>query len=50
LPKARADPAFRTKPQIALQLSGAAVDAGMLFRAIVADNGYGEIPPLQQLS
>src|SRR5262245_33048803 len=44
LPKGKADPAFRTKPQIALQLIGAALDAGILFRAIVADSGYGENP------
>jgi len=46
LPKGKADPAFRTKPQIALQLIGAALDAGILFRAIVADSGYGENPTL----
>ena len=39
LPKGQADPAFRTQPQIALQLIGAALEAGMLFRAIVADSG-----------
>jgi len=39
LPKGQADPAFRTKPQIAVQLIGAALEAGMLFRAIVADSG-----------
>ena len=44
LPKGKADPAFRTKPQIALQLIAAALDAGVLFRAIVADRGYGENP------
>ena len=44
LPKARADPAFRTKPQIALQLDWRRIAAGMLFRAIVADSGYGENP------
>jgi SRSO17 transposase len=45
LPKGKTDPAFRTKPQIALQLIGAALDAGILFRAIVADSGYGENLP-----
>jgi hypothetical protein len=44
LPKGKADPAFRTKPQIAVQLISAALDAGILFRAIVADSGYGENP------
>jgi SRSO17 transposase len=44
LPKGQADPAFRAKPQIAGQLIDAALDAGMLFRAIVADSGYGENP------
>jgi SRSO17 transposase len=44
LPKGQADPAFRTKPQIARQLIEAALDSGMLFRAIVADSGYGENP------
>jgi SRSO17 transposase len=44
LPKGKADPAFRTKPRIALQLIEAALDAGVLFRAIVADSGYGENP------
>lgn len=42
LPQGQTDPAFRTKPQIALQLISAALDAGILFRAIVADSGYGE--------
>jgi hypothetical protein len=44
LPRGKADPAFRTKPQIALQLISAALDAGILFRAIVADSSYGENP------
>ena len=44
LSQGKADPAFRTKPQIALQLIGAALDTGVLFRAIVADSGYGENP------
>jgi hypothetical protein len=44
LPKGQADPAFRTKPQIAVQLIDAALDSGILFRAIVADSGYGENP------
>ena len=44
LSKGKADPAFRTKPRIALQLIEEALDAGVLFRAIVADIGYGENP------
>jgi DDE superfamily endonuclease len=45
LSQGQADPAFRTKPQIALQLLSAALDAGILFRALVADTGYGENRP-----
>jgi hypothetical protein len=44
LTRGKADSAFRTKPQIARQLIEAALDAGVLFRAIVADSGYGENP------
>ena len=44
LPKGKADAAFRTKPRIALQLIEAALKAGVLFRAIVADSGYGANP------
>ncbi len=36
------DPAFRTKPQIALALVEQAVDADLPFRAVVADCFYGE--------
>jgi SRSO17 transposase len=39
VPQGQADPAFRPKPQIAIQLIGAALEAGLLFRAIVADTG-----------
>jgi hypothetical protein len=42
LPRGKADPAFRTKPQLAEQLVDAAVAAGILFRAIVADCFYGD--------
>jgi len=38
----KADPAFRTKPQIALELVEQAVGAGIPFSAVVADNFYGE--------
>jgi DDE superfamily endonuclease len=44
LPRGKADPAFRTKPRIALQLIEKALEVGVLFRAIVADSGYGENP------
>jgi DDE superfamily endonuclease len=44
LPKGKADATFRTKPRIALQLIEAALNAGILFCAIVADNGYGTNP------
>ena len=37
-------PAFRTKPQLALELVAAARTAGIPFRAVVADSLYGEHP------
>jgi len=40
--RGKSDPAFRTKPQIALALVEQAVDAGLPFRAVVADCFYGE--------
>jgi DDE superfamily endonuclease len=42
LAKGKADPAFRTKPQIAVELIDAALAAGFGFRAVVADCLYGE--------
>src|SRR3954453_12659511 len=42
LPRGKADPAFRTKPQVAEALVDAAVAAGVPFRAIVADCFYGD--------
>ncbi len=36
------DPAFRTKPKVALELVEAAVERGIAFRAVVADILYGE--------
>jgi hypothetical protein len=42
LPKGKKDPAFRTKPQIGMALVDAALSAGIVFRAVVADCGYGE--------
>jgi hypothetical protein len=38
----KADPAFRTKPQIALELVDQALGQGWPFRAVVADCLYGE--------
>jgi len=40
--RGKSDPAFRTKPQIALALVEQAVAAGIPFRAVVADCFYGE--------
>lgn len=42
LPKGKADPAFRTKPRLAVELVDAALEAGVPFRAVVADCFYGE--------
>ena len=42
LPKGKADPGFRTKPQLAVELIDAALDAGFSFRVVVADCFYGE--------
>ena len=42
LPRGKADPTFRTKPQLAEALVDAAVAAGVPFRAIVADCFYGD--------
>jgi SRSO17 transposase len=42
LPKGKADPDFRTKPQLAVELVDAAREAGFTFRAVVADCFYGE--------
>src|SRR5213078_5106469 len=42
LPKGLADPAFRTKPQLAAALIEQARGAGVPFRAIVADCFYGD--------
>ena len=47
LPKGKADPAFRTKPQIAVALVDAALAANVPFRAIVADCLYGENPTFE---
>jgi hypothetical protein len=42
LPKGKADPAFRTKPQIAVELVDKAISTGVEFRAVVADSAYGD--------
>jgi DDE superfamily endonuclease len=42
LPKGKRDPAFRTKPQQAAALVQAARQAGICFRAVVADCFYGD--------
>jgi DDE superfamily endonuclease len=42
LPKGRTDPAFRTKPQLAVDLLQAARQGGIGFRAVVADCFYGD--------
>jgi DDE superfamily endonuclease len=42
LAKGKLDPAFRTKPQLAVDLVGAARQAGIGFRAVVADCFYGD--------
>jgi SRSO17 transposase len=40
--RGEADPDFRTKPRIALELVERAVQAGVPFQAVVADSFYGE--------
>ena len=47
LAKGKDDPAFRTKPQLAIELVDAAIEAGFAFRAVVADCRYGEHPGVQ---
>ncbi len=47
LAKGKEDPAFRTKPQLAVELIDAAIAAGFAFRAVVADCLYGEHPGVQ---
>jgi hypothetical protein len=50
LAKGKRDPAFQTKPRIALELIAQAQAAGIAFRAIVADCAYGDTleAPLQE--
>jgi hypothetical protein len=47
-PQGKADPAFRTKLTMAVELVRRAVDAGIPFRAVVADCFYGEDRGVQQ--
>src|SRR5215212_1149473 len=42
LPKGKRDRGFRTKPQLAVELVQAAREAGISFRAVVADCFYGD--------
>jgi DDE superfamily endonuclease len=44
LPAGEQDPAFRTKPRLAVELVRAAQQAGVPFRAVVADCAYGDNP------
>jgi DDE superfamily endonuclease len=44
LPGGKRDPAFRTKPQLALELIARAQAARIRFRAVVADCAYGDNP------
>jgi hypothetical protein len=44
LAKGKRDPGFQTKPQLAVELIGAARQAGIRFRAVVADCFYGDNP------
>jgi hypothetical protein len=47
LDKGRSDPAFKTKPEIAVELVDRAREAAIPFRAVVADCLYGENPDFQ---
>jgi hypothetical protein len=48
LPGGERDPGFKTKPQLAVELIGAAQQAGVRFRAVVADCFYGDNPGFTQ--
>src|SRR5262249_58526418 len=47
LPQGKADPAFRTKPELAWELIAEARAAGIPFRVVVADCVYGENAKLE---
>jgi hypothetical protein len=47
LPGGKKDPAFRTKPQLAVGLVDLAFEAGIPFCAVVADSVYGESPAFE---
>src|SRR6266508_3566401 len=47
LPEGTQDPAFRTKPRLAVALVDAALEAGVPFRAVVTDCTYGENPAFE---
>ncbi|MGH7745601.1 MAG: IS701 family transposase [Candidatus Dormibacteria bacterium] len=47
LARGKADPAFRTKPALAVALVAAAQAAGIPFEAVVADSVYGENPTFE---
>jgi hypothetical protein len=44
LPGGERDPGFKTKPRLAVELVQAAQQAGIQFRAVVADCAYGDNP------
>jgi hypothetical protein len=47
LPRGKTDPAFRTKPELAIDLVARARERGVSFRAVVADSVYGENPTFE---
>jgi len=47
LPRGKADPALRTKPQLAVDRVARARARGVAFRAVVADSLYGENPTFE---
>jgi hypothetical protein len=48
LPGGERDPEFKTKPELAVELVHAAQQAGIGFRAVVADCAYGDNPGFTQ--
>ena len=47
-PKGDKDPAYRSKPQLAVRLIDAALAMGLCFRAVVADCAHGESTALEE--